>query len=819
MSESAAAAALLHKLNVTGADLSQREGAKLREELCDAYYSCGSYKEALPHLVDAVRIWESYSDSRSLSRCYNKIGTTLHSYAESGGGGTGADAKAIAAVEKKTGLTAHGAFESQSKFAMEVLAEALASGIKSKASEARLSASIGYLNAAALYLLKNDMKAAGEAIGTAIAIVIDDEGEEGTKTTQDNQNQDESQEQQQEEQEFKPSSHLAFCYSMEGTMYMCLSEYENALLSHENDLKHSVASANNNNDNDNEDDDMNMNLDLNIKGAMRARFNITLCNMKLKRFTKALTVAKEAGEVAKADPDNHSIHDVALNSYNIAVCYYGKSEYESAITTLLQAKEIAESTFDMKIAITSGTAADSAAAESKDGDTSSVSSPRPTASSPRPGVSSPRPTVLSPRPAPVVAASSASSIAGSSFGDVDADYDPPPFGTAIGGLLYVNILHALALCLLQNQEQSTLLPKPDVVYALEIINSAKASALRFKHKTLSPLLDCNILSTAGIAAILLASDGSSSDGLKDHTKFNKIASIDLEKISTTTGTATNISLLLQTLIPGNPFDERSATQKKYIKATAMRNHSLSVMHGAGLGNGLSSGVSGETLKAEKLRKTMDAYKKEIDLWEKNETKDEAGITKGMLGNVISNIGVNPKDSIKNLEAFFLTAKKTNNKSMEALALRSIADLQESGSDWKAVIKTLKKYEALVAILNDSALVLDSYRKLAHAYMMVSSKERKEGDVPLNDEDFARLSNEECERKEENDPVFLRANSKQRSLYFLNKYKHADKFWWDAKACNLSAMEIEEVEWQKNAEKDAAAESASIHAAQQQKKKK
>jgi len=59
-----------------------------------------------------------------------------------------------------------------------------------------------------------------------------------------------------------------------------------------------------------------------------------------------------------------------------------------------------------------------------------------------------------------------------------------------------------------------------------------------------------------------------------------------------------------------------------------------------------------------------------------------------------------------------------------------------------------------------------------------SKEIKEFDVPMEKEEYSLLTDKELDEKESADPQFLRANSKQRAMRFVDEMRRVESYWWN-----------------------------------------
>ena len=346
---------------------------------------------------------------------------------------------------------------------------------------------------------------------------------------------------------------------------------------------------------------------------------------------------------------------------------------------------------------------------------------------------------------------------------------PPAFGTAEGGLLHAQVLTLDSARRLSLSRPSDGVPLPDVAGAL----AAGALALGLDVFGLSPLAQAGAEAAYGLACAVA---GDAEGARKAHSKALKLSEDEAAYGGLAPGFR-DVGVSLATVVPGVAVGKAvAAKEKKTIKSQAMHNRNLSDRNGVALGFENASGINGPAIAAPALRSLLDLHKRAIEVCDKN--SDDTGSARGhaVQGGIIAMLGGKKADAFGHMEIQLKLSRAEGNRRLEAGTLRSIAELQESGAEFKSAIKTLRGYLKLSLDLNDPILLSDAYQKLASNYASLS-KTKKEIDFPLPKEEFDYKTDEDLDKLEDADEQFLRANSASRAVRYLGALRTSRKMYW------------------------------------------
>jgi len=140
------------------------------------------------------------------------------------------------------------------------------------------------------------------------------------------------------------------------------------------------------------------------------------------------------------------------------------------------------------------------------------------------------------------------------------------------------------------------------------------------------------------------------------------------------------------------------------------------------------------------------------------------------------------------------------RSSQAQALRTLSELQEFGGDLKVAVKTLKAYAAIAGEAGNEVLISDSCKRLVNVYTQVG-KERKPLDVPMEEEEYGRMTDEELDEMEGKDDMFMRANGTLRAKRYAKMLQDKGGYWgWTTGGGGGGKTAKNEDEWMENLKK-------------------
>ena len=242
----------------------------------------------------------------------------------------------------------------------------------------------------------------------------------------------------------------------------------------------------------------------------------------------------------------------------------------------------------------------------------------------------------------------------------------------------------------------------------------------------------------------------------------------------------DLILPLSTHLPGNVMGSILPLQQRSLRSSSVRNLALSSSHGSGFGLANSSGLSGETVTQANLRAIADMHKKEAETCKRNGDSRGEARAHGLWGNAILSLGGRKQDSFEHLDFMMKYAIRAGDLRMELQAIRSIADLQESHGESKNCMKTLRRYLKLCDKITEEAqdlvLRMDCVKRMITVYSLMS-KEIKEIDKEMDKDEYDLLTDAELDEMENEDPQFLRANSKRRAMRFVDQLRKIECYHW------------------------------------------
>ena len=351
--------------------------------------------------------------------------------------------------------------------------------------------------------------------------------------------------------------------------------------------------------------------------------------------------------------------------------------------------------------------------------------------------------------------------------------DPPAFDSTQGGLLQLHAHNLLSLIALYTRSHD--LPAPDLATAQS--HSEKAVGLaQLKDYGVSKAI------VANASGVISAAVGDVEKMKKAHQRNVKLLENErtflLQEMKVEVGEENAVghfgALIDYALFTGH------STNKKALKIHATHNAALSMRNGVSMGLSMDSGIA--VIPAPTLRTVVDMHKKEYEAADRLDekaapwAKKSSAMAHGALGGTASLLGGRKSDAFVNLEINLKFAKEAGDKPMMASVLRTLAELQETGLEWKNSASTLKSYLDVAEEVGDLLLKLDALKKLVAMYVMISSTQKEmDAEALMEKEEYGTKTDAELDEME-NDDQFLRANSKLRAARFAEKMKNLGNYW-------------------------------------------